>query len=94
MCIILRFASQNGYYIYTLLLGQAWYLDSVTIEDPTQGEAYEFMCGKWLSVKAEDKQTRRQLNIIASRKIYAGKNIVKPVLDDTMSRANTVIYTI
>ena len=86
-------------YIYTLLIGQAWYLDSVTIEDPTQGEAYEFMCGKWLSVKAEDKQTRRQLNIVASRKIYAGKNICsycKPALDvvDNTLRANTVICTI
>ncbi|XP_067929370.1 uncharacterized protein [Watersipora subatra] len=52
----------------------AWYLDSVTVEDPTKEEAYEFQCAKWLSVKAEDKKTRRELVITASRKIESVEN--------------------
>lgn len=59
--------------IYSVFLGEAWFLDSVSVQDPAKGEVYEFLCSKWLSVKAEDKKTRRSLEIAASRKMDAGE---------------------
>lgn len=43
------------------------------MQDQIKGEVYELLCNKWMSIKAEDKMTRRHLQISATRKIEPGK---------------------
>lgn len=69
----------NVYILYSMCfgygLGASWFLDSVSVTDPTKEEVYEFICNKWLSVKSDDKMTKRMLEISASRKQELSKFI-------------------
>lgn len=58
------------------MFADGWFLDSVSIHDPVKNEVYEFVCNKWLSIRSEDKQTRRTLTVSASRVDHPGKHVL------------------
>lgn len=44
-------------------LADSWYLDELTVEMPTKGRAFFFVCNQWLSKEKGDGRTKRILRV-------------------------------
>ena len=45
------------------VLGSAWFLDRVSIEDPIRQMTFEIPCNAWLATTSNDQRTMRDLQV-------------------------------
>ncbi|ESO88218.1 hypothetical protein LOTGIDRAFT_145894, partial [Lottia gigantea] len=50
--------------------GSGWYLGTVTIDLPSEGRRYEFVCNRWLSKSDDDREIVREFQLTSSEGNY------------------------
>ena len=67
-----------------LILGNAWFLESVTVFDMLSKKIYEFVCDRWLSGADGDHKTYRHLLVDRDRAFIQGLHDIENMSDEDL----------